>query len=120
MDSEFAALIDTLLNSPDDMARMQAARALGDYVADLNDEEYEAAKSALNRAMTDSNPMVLTAAMGSMTKFNRKTPDDDDDFFHGDDKDDILPPEKATCSVCGRPEALIPDGGCERDDCPYK
>ena len=91
MDSEFEILIDTLLNSTDDMARMQAARALGNYVDDLNDEEYEAAKSALNRAMTDSNPMVLTAAMGSMTKFNRSSGDDDDDFFYGDDKDDILP-----------------------------
>ncbi len=120
MDPEFAALIDTLHNSPDDMARMQAARALGDYVDDLNDEEYEAAKAALDKAMTDHNPMVLTAAMGSMTKYNRMGAGDDDDFFHGDDKDDILPPEKATCAVCGRPEALIPDDGCERDDCPYK
>lgn len=119
MDAEFKALIDTLLNSPDDMARMQAARALGDYVDDLSDEEYEAGKSALNRAMTDSNPMVLTAAMGSMTKYNRMT-GEDDVVLHGDREEDILPPEKAACVVCGRPEALIPDGGCERDDCPYK
>jgi len=119
MDPEFANLIDTLHNSPDAGERMKAARALGDYVDDLNDEEYEAAKKALNKAMTDSNPMVLTAAMGAMTKFNRMT-GDDDVVLHGDDEDDILPAEKAVCSVCGRPEALIPDDGCERDDCPYK
>lgn len=119
MDPEFANLIDTLHNSPDAGERMKAARALGEYVDDLNDEEYEAAKKALNKAMTDSNPMVLTAAMGAMTRFNRMT-GEDDVVLHGDDEDDILPAEKAACSVCGRPEALIPDGGCERDDCPYK
>lgn len=119
MDSEFQALIDTLLNSSDSAERMQAARTLGNHVDDLSDEEYEAAKSALNRAMTDNNPMVLTAAMGAMTRFNRMT-GDDDTVLYGDDKDDILHPEKAVCSVCGRPEALIADGGCERDDCPYK
>lgn len=119
MDAEFKALIDTLLKSPDASERMRAARALGDHVDDLNDEEYEAAKSALNKAMTDNNPLVLTAAMGSMTKYNRMT-GDDDVVLYGDREEDILHPEKAVCSVCGRPEALIPDGGCERDDCPYK
>jgi len=120
MDPEFKALIDTLLNSPNDSDRANAARTLGQYVHDLSDEEYEAAKKALDKAMTDSNPMVLMAAMGAMPKFNRKTDSDDDMVLHGDDKDDILPPERAVCAVCGRPEALIPDGGCERDDCPYK
>ncbi|MGB7342198.1 MAG: HEAT repeat domain-containing protein [Phototrophicaceae bacterium] len=119
MDPEFLALIDTLHNSPDASERMQAARALGNYVDDFSDEEYEMAKSALNKAMTDNNPLVLTAAMGSMTKFNRMI-GTDDVFLHGDDQDDILPAEKAVCSVCGRPEALIADGGCERADCPYK
>lgn len=119
MDAEFQDLIDTLLNSSDSMARMQAARTLGNNVDDLSEEEYEAAKSALNRAMTDNDPMVLTAAMGAMTRFSRMT-DDEDIVLHGDDKDDILHPEKAVCSVCGRPEALIAEGGCERDDCPYK
>lgn len=119
MDAEFQALIDTLLNSSDSMARSQAARTLGNHVDDLNDEEYEAAKSALNRAMTDNDPMVLMAAMGAMPRFNRMTGDDDTVIF-GDDKDDILPAQKSACSVCGRPEALIDEGGCERDDCPYK
>ncbi|MEL6403649.1 MAG: HEAT repeat domain-containing protein [Chloroflexota bacterium] len=119
MDPEFAGLIDTLLNSDNSAERRQAAKTLGDYVDDLNDEEYDAAKDALNRALTDADPMVLMAAMGALTKYNRMS-GKDDIVLHGDDKDDILPPEKATCSVCGRPEALIPDGGCERDDCPYK
>ncbi|MGJ3239638.1 MAG: hypothetical protein ACFE0Q_13090 [Anaerolineae bacterium] len=119
MDPEFLAVIDTLLNSPDSDERMRAARTLGDYVDELDDQEYEAAKKALNQAMTDTHPMVLTAVMGTMTRYNRMT-GDDDVVLHGDDKDDILPAERATCSVCGRPEALIPDGGCDRDDCPYR
>lgn len=118
MDPEFAALIDTLLESDDSSERRQAAQTLGKYVDELNDTEYEAAKSALNKALTDTDPMVLMAAMGALTKYNRMA-GDDDMVIHGDDKDDILPPEKATCTVCGRPEALIPDDGCERDDCPY-
>lgn len=120
MDAEFNDLIDTLLNSPDSGERANAARTLGNHVDELNDDEYEAAKKALDKAMTDSNPMVLMAAMGAMPKFNRKTPDGDDMVLHGDDKDDILHPEKAVCDVCGRPEALIAEGGCGRDDCPYQ
>jgi hypothetical protein len=73
--------------------------------------------------MMDPDPMVLTSAMQSMTKFTRGggvqiTGDID---VHGDTEEDLLhPPTKAVCSVCGRPEALIPDDGCERDDCPYQ
>lgn len=124
-DSDFQNLVDTLLNSSDSSARMSAARSLGDYVDKLNDEEYDEAKKALDRAMTDPDPMVLTTAMGSLMKFNRQSGPrhivDGDMDVHGDDEDDILhPPTKAVCDVCGRPEALIAQGGCERDDCPYK
>ena len=48
-DSEFQNLIDTLLNNPDSSERMKAARTLGDYVEKLDDEEYQAAKKALDR-----------------------------------------------------------------------
>jgi HEAT repeat protein len=124
-DSEFQNLIDSLLNNPDSSARMNAARALGDYVDNLNDEEYQEAKKALDSAMADPDPMVLTTAMGSLMRFNRQNDprhiSDEDMDVHGDAEEDILPPPtKAICDVCGRPEALIPQGGCERDDCPYK
>ncbi|MDQ7027259.1 MAG: hypothetical protein Q9P01_17660 [Anaerolineae bacterium] len=121
--SDFQDLIDTLLKGDNANHRMQAAKALGDYVNDLSDDEYEQAKKALDSAMMDPDPMVLTTAMQSMTKFTRGggiqiTGDID---VHGDTEADLLQaPTKSVCSVCHRPEALIPDGGCERDDCPYK
>jgi hypothetical protein len=120
--SEFDNVIDTLLNGKDATDRMKAAKVLGDFVDDLSDDEYEAAKTALNRAMTDPDPMVLTSAMQSMTKYNRKGVQITGDIeVHGDREEDLLhPPEKSVCDVCHRPQALIPDGGCERDDCPYK
>jgi len=122
-DAEFQNLIDTLLNNPDSSARMKAARALGDYVTNLSDEEYQEAKKALDRALSDSDPMVLTAAMGSLTRYNRqggpKHIVEENIDVHGDSEEDLLP-SRAVCEVCGRPEALIPDGGCDRDDCPYK
>lgn len=124
-DSEFQNLIDTLLKDPDSSARMKAARTLGDYVDKLDDEEYEQAKKALDRALSDSDPMVLTSAMGALTKYNRKGGPKhivgENIDVHGDTEEDLLPPpSRAICEVCGRPEALIPDGGCERGDCPYK
>ena len=122
-DPEFQKLIDTLLTGKSSSDRMKAAKALGDYVKDLSDSEYEQAKKALDKAMMDPDPMVLTTAMQSMTKYTRGggvqiTGDID---FQGDTEEDLLhPPTKAVCNVCGRPEALIPDDGCEREDCPYK
>lgn len=121
--SDFQDLIDTLLSGKDSGARMKAAKALGDYVDDLSDDEYQQAIQALNKAMMDPDPMVLTTAMQSMTKYNRGggIQITGDIELHGDTEDDLLhPPTKAVCSVCHRPEALIPDDGCERDDCPYK
>jgi hypothetical protein len=123
-DSEFKNLIDTLLNNPDSSARMKAARTLGDYVDNLDEAEYEQAKKALDRALSDPDPMVLTTAMGSLTKYSRRGGPrrivDEDMDVHGDTEEDLLhPPTRAVCDVCGRPEALIPEGGCEREDCPY-
>jgi hypothetical protein len=119
-DPEFMALIETLLKHPNSSERSKAAKALGDFVYNLNDEEYEDAKNALNKALSDKDPMVLMSAMGALTKYNRKAGSDDYEVV-GDREEDLLPPPtKAACKVCGRPEALIPDGGCERDDCPYR
>jgi predicted O-methyltransferase YrrM len=122
-DPEFQNLIDTLLKGKNAADRMKAAKSLGDYVKDLSNDEYEQAKKALDRAMTDADPMVLMAAMQSMTKYTRGggiqiTGEID---FTGDTKEDLLhPPTRTVCKVCGRPEALIHEDGCERDDCPYK
>lgn len=103
MDAEFKALIDRLLYDDDPSERVAAARALGNYVDDLSDDEYNHAKSALDQAMTDSNPLVLTAVMGAMTRYNRMS---GNIRLHGDDKDNILPPQKDDCEDCGRPQAL--------------
>ena len=122
-DPEFQNLIDTLLKGKNSADRAKAAKALGDHVKNLSDDEYEQAKTALNSAMTDPDPMVLMAAMQSMTKYTRGggIQITGDISFTGDTEEDLLhPPTRSACKVCGRPEALIPDGGCERDDCPYK
>jgi uncharacterized membrane-anchored protein YjiN (DUF445 family) len=115
-DAEFQAILDNMLNNPDPTQRAKAARILGDYVDELQDDEYEEAKRALNQAMTDPDPRVLTTVMQTMAKYDRlgKLLD-----LHGDSEDDMLPEKASACNVCGRPEAVIPDGGCERDDCPY-
>lgn len=121
-DPEFQKLIDTLLTGKNANDRMKAAKSLGDYVDNLSNDEYKQAIDALNRAMMDPDPMVLTTAMQSMTKYTRGggIQITGDIELHGDTEDDLLhPPERSVCSVCHRPEALIPDGGCERDDCPY-
>ena len=117
-DPEFLAIIETLLKHPNSSERSKAARTLGDFVDNLNEEEYEDAKNALNKALADKDPMVPMAAMGALTKYNRKAGSADYDV-RGDKEEDLLPPPtKAVCKVCGKPEALIA-GGCERDDCPY-
>jgi hypothetical protein len=121
-DPAFNALIDTLLNSPDGTARQKAAMTLGDYVDELTDEEYLEARDALNRALADNDPDVIGAVMSSLSQYNRSVAsggDIQEDELQGDAEDDILPQKGASCEVCGRPEPLIPEGGCERDDCPY-
>lgn len=120
-DPEFANLLNTLLKSPVSAERMDAAHKLGRYANNLNDEEYEAAKSALNRALADPDPMVLMSAMQALGSYTRQSQEDYEDHIEGDDQDEILKPlERSGCRLCGRPEALIPEGGCERDDCPYR
>lgn len=117
-DPEFMNLLDNLLKNPKASERARAAALLAQYVDQLNDDEYELAKTALNRAMTDSDPMVLMAVMNTMTKYNRQSAEIEMELF-GDAQEDIAPQKAHACKVCGRPEALIPEGGCERDDCPY-
>lgn len=117
-DDEFLSLLEAL-KSGNDADKMEAAKTLGNFVGELNDMEYDAAKSGLDRALADANPMVVMTAMQSLTKYNRVGTGGDMIDIHGDDQADIAPEKAAACSVCGKPEALIPVGGCERDNCPY-
>lgn len=116
-DPTFQRILDALANDPNPAVRMEAAQTLGNYVDELSDDEYEAARSALDKALTDPDPTVLMAAMSAMTAYNRRGAA----VF---EEEDALPEEDAAqaavCSVCGKPEALIDDGGCGRADCPYQ
>lgn len=116
-DSEFRNIVRALRQHPQSNARAEAARILGNYVDQLNDEEYHIAREALNNALTDSDPTVLMAAMQSLTKYNREGASA---MGAVEEADDDTIAQAAACAVCGRPEVLIPEGGCERDDCPYK
>lgn len=119
-DLTFDDIIHILLNDGDAANRAEAARVLGEYVGALSNAEYGVAVDALNQALTDSNPLVIGAAMSAMTRYQRNVPPrlTGDEFeIHGDPQGMIAP---SACAVCGRPEALVPDGGCERGDCPYR
>lgn len=118
-DPTFRNIINALANDPDPLVRMEAAQTLGEFVDELTDAEYEAARGALNKALTDPDPLVLTAAMTAMTNYNRQGAAAMFDDDEASPVEDDAVAESAVCAVCGRPEALIPEGGCERDDCPY-
>lgn len=117
-DPTFKNILNALANNPDSAVRIEAAQTLGNYVDQLTDAEYEAARSALDKALTDPDPMVLMAAMNAMTAYNRRGASalvEEEETV-----EDEGAAQAAVCSVCGKPEALIADGGCGRDDCPYQ
>ena len=122
----FDDVLRYLKNDPSADNRAEAARILGDYVGDLSDAEYTVARHALNNALADPHPQVVMAAMNSLTTYDREGKGKHivgEDFeIHGDTPEDlgVAPPQRSACNVCGRPEVLVPDGGCDRDDCPYK
>jgi len=126
-DLTFDDVLGYLKNDPNPNNRAEAAKILGDFVGDLSDAEYMVARQALNNALADAHPQVVMAAMNSLTTYDREGKGGKhivgDDFeIHGDTPEDlgVAPPKQSACKVCGRPEALIPDDGCERDDCPYQ
>jgi hypothetical protein len=121
-DPEFLGLLQSLLHAPKSGDRIQAARVLGQYVDHLNDEEYVEARDALNSALRDADPMVLMEAMQSLTRYDREIRMIRSEEAAQTDAEDetIHPIEQAVCKLCGRPEALIASGGCERADCPYR
>lgn len=121
-DPEFLGLLQALLHAPKAGDRVQAARILGQYVDHLNDEEYAEARDALNSALRDADPMVLMEAMQSLTRYDREIRliRSEEAMQEDVEEDNIEPIEQAVCKLCGRPEALISAGGCERADCPYR
>lgn len=122
-DPEFNQLLETLLHGATSSERMQAAKLLGQHVEQLNDDEYMDARNALNQALSDADPMVLMEAMQSLTRYDRQIRTIRDEYgeVYGDAAEDMIHPiERAACKVCGRPEALISAGGCDREDCPYR
>lgn len=111
---DFQALLAQLA-SQDSAERAAAAKNLGQQVDSLDDDQYNAAKEALNNALADRDPMVLMAAMNALSNFSRAG-------LPVMDEDDIEETEliAVVCSVCGKPEMLADGTTCEYGNCPYK
>lgn len=108
-------LIDALMEDGDAAVRAEAARLIGEMAHTLNNEDREAAKQALNRAMLDGDPMVLMSAMTALGQIPAIVEDDDDP-----EQDDVAPVKAESCSVCGKPMALVDPEHCQYDTCPYR
>lgn len=110
-------LVGALMEDSNPQVRAEAARLIGEMAQTLNDEDREFAKQALNRAMTDPDPMVLMTVMNALGQLPTATIDDHDD----DEEEDDTPLVKAeACAVCGKPLALTDPDTCQYDDCPYR
>jgi hypothetical protein len=114
----FEDVIYHLRNNPDGNVRVQAAQMLGDYVADLNDEQYEIAHKTLNEALIDKDPMVIMSVMQSMSRFNRKARQQAREAKQSGDVRSAVAIK--LCTVCNKPEALADGSICPHDNCPYK
>lgn len=113
----FDEVVYHLINNPDAGLRAQAAQMLGDHADDLDDDLYRAAAQALNRALSDPDPMVLMAAMSALGQFNRPL----SEATPAPAVTDAGPAERAaTCSVCGKPTAIADGATCEQPNCPYR
>lgn len=111
---DFQALL-TQLASQNATVRASAAQALGENVGELDDDQYEAAKQALNNALIDPDPMVLMSAMSALSKFSRAALPL---IEAADDEETEL--VAVICPVCGKPEMLADPATCEYSNCPYK
>lgn len=111
---EFQEVLD-LFHSQDANERAYAAQLLGNHVEALDDEQYDAAKKALNNALIDPNPMVLMAAMQALGRFNRVGLPQLEETDEGETE--LV---ATVCQVCGKPEMLIDAATCEYNNCPYK
>lgn len=109
-------LIDALMDDADPQIRAEAARLIGEKSHTLDGDDREFAKQALNRAMTDADPMVLMSVMNAIGQFPSRAPEPIED----DDDDDIAPVKADACAVCGRPMALVDPDTCQQGDCPYR
>lgn len=112
----FDDVVYHLRHNEDPGVRAEAAQMLGDYVEDLNEDEYDIAANALNEALTDPDPMVLMAAMTALSHYTRRT--DEMAAVSAPDDADIV--AASSCPMCGKPEMLIDAATCEYERCPYR
>lgn len=117
----FEEVLWHLIHNDDAQLRVQAAQMLGEYVDNLDDEQYAQASGALNRALNDRDPMVIMASMTALSAYQRRARDIQTELTTQADVDeDTLPIADATCSVCGKPQALVDGTTCEQPQCPYR
>jgi len=110
-------LIGALMEDANSNIRAEAARLIGEMSHTLNGEDREFAKQALNRAMTDPDPMVLMSVMTAIGKFPAQAVEEHD---NDEPEDDSVPIKADACAVCGRPVALVDADTCQYDNCPYQ
>jgi hypothetical protein len=108
-------LVEALMEDADPRIRAEAARLVGVMSHTLNSEDREFAKQVLNRAMLDSDPMVLMSVMNAIGQFPSVAAPDDPI-----EEEDIAPVKADSCAVCGKPMALVDGDTCQYDSCPYR
>lgn len=109
-------LVEALMEDGDSRIRAEAARLIGEMSHTLNGDDREFAKQALNRAMTDPDPMVLMAVMNAIGQFPSAPIEDEPDI----EEDDTPLIKAEACAVCGKPIALADPDTCQYDKCPYR
>jgi len=102
-------LVEALMEDGDSQIRVEAARLIGEMSHTLNPDDREFAKQALNRAMTDPDPMVLMAVMNAIGQFPSAEVVVEDD----EEIDDAPPIQAEVCPVCGKPLALFDHDECQ-------
>lgn len=103
-------LVEALMEDSDAQVRAEAARLIGEMSHTLNGEDREFAKQALNRAMTDPDPMVLMAVMNAIGQFPSAEIVEDDEE---EEEDDTPLVQAEVCPVCGKPLALFDHDECQ-------
>lgn len=111
--------INALLAHDKAKVRVQAVEWLAGNVQQMNDEEYDAAKKAIERGLSDANPNVLMAAMQAIGAFNRRSVRIEE-VYEEDPNGEEAEAVAAVCKVCGKPEMLINPATCEESNCPYR
>jgi hypothetical protein len=108
-------LVQALMEDNDSQIRAEAARLIGAMSHTLNREDRELAKQALNRAMLDADPSVLMSAMNALGQIPAIADDEEET-----EVDDSAPVKAESCTVCGKPMALVDGESCQYENCPYR